>query len=96
MRQKAELQLSDQSRNGKYLKSPERAQYANTAKGLEFREARTFCMLLHHSGCRIQEGLNVTVRQIDFSAGCVVIESLKKRNKGIFRQIPYPMNTWTT
>lgn len=38
----------------------------------------------------MQEALNVTVGQIDFSLGCVVIETLKQRTKGVFREIPLP------
>jgi integrase/recombinase XerD len=33
------------------------------------REVRTFCGVLHATGCRISEALALTARQIDLTAG---------------------------
>jgi integrase len=39
---------------------------------------------------RISEALALTPRHFDFSAGVVIVESLKKRRRGVFRAIPIP------
>lgn len=53
------------------------------------RERRTFCLLLYWTGCRISEGLMVRYRDIDFSAGGVTFQTLKRR-KIIHRFVPLP------
>lgn len=47
-------------------------------------------MTLVLTGCRISEALSLTKAQIDYEANAVVIESLKKRKRGVFRIIPAP------
>lgn len=47
-----------------------------------------FCWLLCETGCRISEALSLTPARIDAAAGVIVIESLKKKQSGIFRAIP--------
>lgn len=64
----------------KYLAQDERAAFLDAADKAE-RDVRTFCGLLHHTGCRISEALAVTVDRIDFSNKVVVLESLKKRKR---------------
>src|SRR3954468_969890 len=54
------------------------------------REVRTFCGVLHATGCRISETLALTAQQIDLSGRVVVFESLKKRKRGIFSAVPVP------
>src|ERR1051325_1890139 len=54
------------------------------------REVRTFCGVLHATGCRISEALALTAQQIDLSGRVIVFESLKKRRKGIFRAVAVP------
>src|SRR4051812_34442481 len=54
------------------------------------REVRTFCGVLHATGCRISEALALTPQQIDLSGHVVVFESLKKRRKGVYRAVPVP------
>lgn len=49
---------------------------------------RTFCETLIHTGCRISEVLSLTPGSIDLIAQCAVVESLKKRQRGIYRTIP--------
>lgn len=55
------------------------------------REVRTFCAVLHATGCRISEALALTPQQIDLSGRVVVFESLKKRKAGVFRAVPVPL-----
>jgi len=46
--------------------------------------------MLFWIGARISEILNLITHSIDFSDKVVIIECLKKRRKGIYRQIPLP------
>nr|WP_218625026.1 tyrosine-type recombinase/integrase [Sphingomonas sp. dw_22] len=60
----------------------------------------SFCLMLALTGCRISEALSLTRENIDFEAEHVIIQSLKKRGKRIFRAIPLPsdflnlLKTW--
>ena len=47
-------------------------------------------MTLAHAGCRLSEALALTADRVDFAAGVLVIESLKKRRAGIYRAVPVP------
>jgi integrase len=51
---------------------------------------RTFCYVLAHTGCRISEALQLAGERIDFDAGAIVFESLKKRKRGVYRAVPVP------
>jgi integrase len=50
----------------------------------------TFCLTLALTGARISEVLQLTAARIDAGAGVVVLETLKRRERGIFRAIPVP------
>ena len=52
----------------------------------EEREDRLFCRLLHFSGCRPSEALELTPERISLDERAVVFRSLKKRKKGSARQ----------
>ena len=47
-------------------------------------------MTLAYAGCRLSEALALTVDRVDFAAGQLVLESLKKRRSGIYRAVPVP------
>lgn len=81
------------SRTGqrKYLTSSERKRFYEIALSKNL-EKQLFLLLLHYSGARISEVLNLKPQQIDSDENVVIIESLKKRRKGIFRAIPLPNN----
>lgn len=53
-------------------------------------KVETFCLTLAYTGARISEVLALTSQRIDVSAQSIVIESLKKRARGIYRAIPVP------
>lgn len=53
-------------------------------------QIRMFCFMLAFTGCRISEALSLTRDSIDFEARHVIIRSLKKRGKRVFRAIPIP------
>jgi len=88
--------MSDQNplfhQNGQrlYLTQDERAAFINAASTAD-RPLRTFCGVLHHTGCRISEALNLTVKSIDLSAETIVFRTLKKRTrKPVWRAVPVP------
>lgn len=51
-------------------------------------DVQTFCYVVAYTGCRISEALALTIGSIDFAAKIMVIRSLKKRGKRMFRAVP--------
>ncbi len=82
-------ELFDAGGNRKYLSASERDAFM-LAAGRAPRDVRTFCALLHYSGCRLTEALELTYDRIDLSEGTVVFETLKKRRKGVYCSVPVP------
>jgi integrase/recombinase XerD len=83
------MQLYDAEGRRLYFTEDERRAFVAAAAKAP-REVRTFCGVLHATGCRISEGLALTAQQIDLSGRVVVFESLKKRRKGVYRAVPVP------
>src|SRR5258708_2834714 len=83
------MRLHDLQGQRKYLTPAERADFLRAARSAP-EPVSTFCGTLAHTGCRISEALALTAARIDVSDGIVVIESLKKRRKGVFRAVPVP------
>jgi len=81
--------LYDLEGNRKYLTASERSAFLDSAARRP-AEVRTFFRVLAYTGARISEILALTPRQIDFAAGVIALESLKKRRRGIFRAVPVP------
>jgi len=83
------LSVYDGGGRRKYLTRSETDQFLAAARK---RSALVygFCWFITTTGCRISEALSVTPASFDFEAQQVVIESLKKREKRIFRAIPLP------
>ena len=81
------INLFDQYGERKYLIAEERDRFIAQVK-LEDDETRTFCLFLYYTGIRISEGLNLLVSQIDYEKKIIIIESLEKSKKGIYRKIP--------
>lgn len=73
----------------KYLTSSEVNMFMHAANACPV-EVHSFCLMLTHSGCRISEALALTVGNIDFETGSVIIRCLKKRDETVFRTIPLP------
>ncbi len=83
------MQLFDAGGRRKYLTPEQRKEFLQAAEKAP-REVFTFCGTLAHTGCRISEGLSLTGTRVDIGAGLLILESLKKRRKGIFRAVPVP------
>lgn len=81
--------LIDSNGQRKYLNQKERKRFFSSLKELDI-EIKLFCLMLFWSGARISEVLNLRKESIDLEESIVVIESLKKRRKGVFRQVPIP------
>lgn len=83
------MQLHDTQGKRLYLTADERRAFiAAAAKAL--RPVRTFCAVLHDSGCRISEALALTPERIDLTGQALTIETLKKRRSGVYRTVPVP------
>jgi len=83
------MRLFDAEGRRLYLTEEERRAFAAAAAQTP-REVRSFCGVLHATGCRVSEALALTARHVDLSGRVVVFESLKKRKRGVFRAVPVP------
>ena len=81
--------LYDTLGNRKYLTAGECCRFIATAR-LSPPAIESFCLTLAYTGARISEVLSLKASSIDMSAGVIVFESLKKRHKGVYRQVPVP------
>ena len=82
-------QLYDVRGQHKYLTQHERDRFPKAARSAP-TPVRVFCEVLAYTGCRISEALALTPERVDAAAGVVVLESLKKRRRGVFRAVPVP------
>ena len=71
------MQLHDARGKRLYLASDERRAFVAAAVVAE-RPVRTFCAVLHDTGCRISEALALTPARVDLAGRSVVFETLKK------------------
>ena len=91
----SEMRLHDSVGNRLYLNAEERANFLATARRQTARD-RTLCEVLHWTGCRPSEALEITPARVDLFGGTITIRSLKKRKdvsgqqKVVFRSVPVP------
>jgi integrase/recombinase XerD len=81
--------LFDERGRRLFFNHEERAAFlkaADTATGI----TRTFCGLLHYTGCSLTEGLTLAPSQVDFSARTVILQGTTPRRHDIKRAIPVP------
>jgi integrase/recombinase XerD len=83
------MPLHDRQGKRLYLTADERRAFIAAAAQAE-RPVRTFCTVLHDTGCRISEALGLTPERIDLTGRAIVFESLKKRRRGVYRAVPVP------
>jgi integrase/recombinase XerD len=81
--------LFGQSGSRKYLNAVERRRFLKSAQRLAPNE-RLFCLTLAWSGARISEILALTPAAIDLETGVANINTLKRRRRGVVRQVPLP------
>ena len=54
-------------------------------------DVRTLCAVLHDTGCRESNLLEVSPERVDLAGGrCIVFRTLKKRREGVYRAVPVP------
>jgi integrase/recombinase XerD len=87
--------LLDVKGHRKYLTSTERLAYIEAAVQLSPSHAGAFCLTLALTGVRISEALYLTIDRVDVATCTLVIETLKRRKRGIFRAIPVPQKLIT-
>lgn len=73
----------------KYLTPTERAAFISAAFKAE-PITSSFCLTLALTGARISEALALTPERVDVSDNAIVLETLKRRRKGLFRAVPVP------
>lgn len=83
------MELFDQDGHRKYLNASERERFKAASNEAE-RHERIFALMLYHTGGRISEILSLRHQDIDLDNGSVRIHTLKRRKKGIYRDIPLP------
>ena len=81
------MSLHDQQGGRKYLTREEHIRFLLAADRAP-RDVRAFCHTLGWSGCRISEALALTAERIDVATGTITFETLKKRQRGLFRGAP--------
>ena len=86
---KTAISLYNSKGQRKYLNSDERQFFFESTKSIR-TDKRLFCQLLYFTGARISEVYNLTPVCIDFSNKTIVFETLKRRKKGVYREIPIP------
>jgi integrase/recombinase XerD len=91
MRERADARTSLYGPSGerKYLNAAERRRFIKAAQRAP-PEVRVFCLVLNWSGGRISEVLALTPAAIDIESGVANLETLKRRKRGIVRQVPLP------
>ncbi len=75
--------------NRKYLNAAERRRFIEATRRAP-PKIRLFCLMLRWSGARISEVLELTPAAIDIESGVANIETLKRRKRGIVRQLTLP------
>jgi len=87
----AGMSLYGSTGSRKYLNAAERRRFTKAALQAP-PEIRLFCLVLNLSGGRISEILALTPAAIDIDSGVANITTLKRRKRGIVRQVPLPRN----
>ena len=82
----AEFSLFDSQGNRLYLNGDERKSFLKAADSQK-REVKALCQVLHYTGCRISEALELTPKRIDHSEQTLRFRSLKKRDKILYRDV---------
>jgi integrase len=81
--------LFDAKGQRKYLTPTERAAFISAAFKAE-PTTSSFCLTLALTGARISEALALTPDRLDVSDNVIVLETLKRRRRGVFRAVPVP------
>ncbi len=83
------ISLYDSNGQRKYLNYQERVRFLECTNRKPLRK-KLFCQVLYYTGARISEIHNLKTSSVDFSNKTVILETLKKRKRGVYREIPLP------
>jgi integrase/recombinase XerD len=83
------MNLYEPAGGRKYLNATERRRFTQAARRAPL-DAQLFCLVLSLSGARISEILALTPAAIDIDSGVANITTLKRRRRGLVRQVPLP------
>jgi integrase/recombinase XerD len=83
------MSLFGQRGERKYLNAAERRRFIRATRDAP-PKVRAFCLTLGWSGGRISEILALTAAAIDIQSGVANIQTLKRRRRGLVRQVPLP------
>jgi integrase/recombinase XerD len=85
----AGMSLYGSTGSRKYLNAAERRRFIRAARRAPL-DVQLFCIVLSLTGGRISEILALTPAAIDIDSGVANITTLKRRKRGIVRQVPLP------
>jgi integrase/recombinase XerD len=85
----AGMSLYGSTGSRKYLNAAERRRFIRAARRAPL-DVQLFCLVLSLSGGRISEILALTPAAIDLDSGVANITTLKRRKRGMVRQVPLP------
>lgn len=90
------MRIIDEQGNRLYLNATEREAFLRAAEK-ERREVRAMCLLMHDTGIRESEVMEITPARLDIDARTVTIRTLKKRGGAVVhRTIPVRQTTMET
>ena len=81
--------LFDEQDRRLFFNLEERAAFLKAANRAEGK-TRTFCHLLHYTGCTLSESITVTAEQIDIPGRSIILQGTTQRRHDITRAIPVP------
>ena len=87
----AGMSLYGSTGSRKYLNAAERRRFIKAARRAPL-DVQLFCLVLSLTGGRISEILALTSAAIDVESGVANIMTLKRRKRGIVRQVPLPLS----
>src|ERR1700689_3385360 len=85
----AGMSLYGSTGSRKYLNAAERRRFIKAARRAPL-DVQLFCLVLNLTGGRISEILALTPAAIDLDSGVANITTLKRRKRGVVRQVPLP------
>jgi integrase/recombinase XerD len=83
------LSLFSADGDRKYLNAAERRRFRQSLNSTPVK-VRLFCFILYWTGSRISEALALTPAAIDLDSCIATLQTLKRRRKGVMRQVPLP------
>jgi integrase/recombinase XerD len=83
------MNLYEPTGGRKYLNAAERRRFTQAARRAPL-DVQLFCIVLSLSGGRISEILALTPAAFDIDSGVANITTLKRRRRGLVRQVPLP------